>query len=220
MRLNGTCILVVLVAFGICQRNSNAAVNLLVNGDFEASPADAYFDGFDPSVTDDVPGWEMFLGAADGSYVLVNGVGSSNVDVDMGVGPAGGGIRTAPGSRVPVLPGSIYEASLNYDNYFAPAGAEFYIDWFDGSGTLLSSAGGPLLDPNGPFGYEPYSQRVGVTGSAPAGVASAGVRLSSGNAGYAGLAADNFTFVPEPAALVLLSAASSSLFGVRNRRRT
>jgi hypothetical protein len=219
MKLFAACTLVALMTMGFCQRSSTAAFNLLVNGDLEATPADTYFDGFNPALADDVPGWELFLGAADGSYVLVNGVGSGNVDVDMGNGPSGGGLRTAPGSRVSVAPGGEYKASLTYDNYFGASWAEFYIDWFDGGGTLLSSAGGALLDLNGPFVFAPYTQQLGVAGTAPAGAALAGVRLASGNAGYNGLTADNFRFVPEPSAALLLTLASSALLSFRNRRR-
>ena len=70
------------------------------------------------TVADDVPGWNLFVGAADGSYVLVNGVGSGNVDVDMANGPSGGGLETAAGSRPAVIPGEAYQASVTYDNYF------------------------------------------------------------------------------------------------------
>ena len=38
----------------------DATANWLVNGDFEATPAFTYFDGFDPSMANDVPGWTMF----------------------------------------------------------------------------------------------------------------------------------------------------------------
>ena len=58
------------------------------------------------------------------------------------------------------------------------------------------------------------------TGIAPAGSASAGVRFTSGNAGYNGLAADNFSFVPEPTSLVLLALASWALVGFRGRNRS
>jgi hypothetical protein len=219
MSLRVSCMFVALAVFCLAERSSSAAVNLLVNGDLQATPADVYFDGFDPSVSDDVPGWELFLGAADGSYVLVSDEADSNIDLDMGNGPAGGGLRTAPGSRVPVSPGGLYGASLTYDNYFAPAGAEYYVDWFDGGGTLLSSSGGPLADPNGPFGYAPYTQKLEFAVHAPAGAASAGVRLTSANSGYGGLAADNFSFVPEPSTALLLVLAASALGAARIRRR-
>jgi hypothetical protein len=197
---------------------ASCSANALTNGDLEATPADVYFDGFDPSVADDVPGWELFLGAADGSYVLVNGVGSGNVDVDMGNGPAGGGLKTAAGSRVPVVAGGGYVASLTYDNYFAPSDAAYFIDWFDGAGTLLSSAGGPLDDSNGPLTYTPYTQTLSVNGLAPVGSVLAGVRFQAGNAGYAGLAADNFNFVPEPGMATLLSLTVCGYSAIRRRR--
>lgn len=196
------------------------AQNLLVNGDLEASPT-TYFDGSDPSIADDVPGWNIFLGAADGSYVLVSYDSSGNtIDLDMGVGPAGGGIETAVASRPAVTPGLLYKATVTYDNYFNPTLAAYYIDWFDGGGSLISSTGGLLPDPNGAFGYDPYNQLVGVSGSAPVGAASAGVRFVSGNPGYNGLAADNFslTKIPEPTSLGLMVLAGLSLLGYRGYR--
>jgi hypothetical protein len=102
-----------------------AAQNLLVNGGFGTPAADVYFDGSDPSVADDVPGWLMYLGAADGSYVLVSDEMdplASGADLDMGIGAAGGGIRTADDSRPAVTPLAAYEASMTSDNYFAASG--------------------------------------------------------------------------------------------------
>jgi hypothetical protein len=190
---------------------SAQAANKLFNGNLELTPADVYYDGFDPSVADDVPGWELFLGAADGSYVLVNGVGSGNVDVDTGNGPAGGGMQTAAGSRVAVAPGLQYVASLTYDNYFGGSGAAYFIDWFESDGDPISSSGGLLSDPNGPFGYDPYGQKLSVVAVAPAGAGLAGVRFTSGNPGYNGLAADNFSFVPEPGMAILAALAACGL---------
>ena len=195
------------------------AQNLLFNGDLELTPADVYYDGFDPSLADDVPGWILFLGAADGSYVLVNGVGSGNVDVDMAPGPAGGGLETAPLSRPSVVPGHSYTASLTYDNYFAPTGAAYFIDWYDGGGSLLGSDGGLLADPNGPSGYDPYDQKLSISGIAPTSSATAGIRFISGNAGYAGLAADNFSLVPEPSSMVLVALAALRLSAATWRKR-
>jgi len=199
----------------VCGAN---AANKLTNGNLEATPADVYYDGFTPDLADDVPGWELFLGAADGSYVLVSGVGSGNVDVDSGNSPAGGGLKTAANSLVPVAPGLPYEASLTYDNYFGSTGAAYFIDWFDDNGSPLSSTGGPLADPNGPFDYAPYTQKLSINAIAPAGAFLAGVRFESGNPGYNGLAADNFSFVPEPttAALVMLALCGVSV--VRRHR--
>jgi hypothetical protein len=199
-----------------------AAPNKLFNGNLDLTPGSVYYDGFDPSVADDVPGWELYLGASDGSYVLVSpeaNPAAGSHDVDMGIGPAGGGMRTAPGSRATVYGGITYNASLTYDNYFAPAGAAYFIDWFESDGDPLGSTGAILLDPNGPFGYDPYRQRITIVGTAPGGAALAGVRFESGNAGYAGLAADHFSLVPEPISIALLALGVLGLFGRATQRR-
>lgn len=200
--------------------NISHAQNLLVNGGFDSPPSNGYFDGSDPSAADDVLGWEMFLGAADGSYVLVSpDVPAATTDLDMGVGPAGGGIRTAVGSRPVVTPTVAYVASVTTDNYFAATNASLFIDWFDAGGTLLSSSGGVLGDPNGPLTFLPYTQLLSVNGAAPALAAKAGVRFEGGNAGYAGLAADNFSLagVPEPSSLAIC--AMGAAWVARRRRR-
>jgi hypothetical protein len=134
--------LVILGVAGVA-RMGQAQANLLVNGDFESPSTTAYYDGSDSSVADDVVGWSLSLGAADGSYVLVSPDVSGTTDVDMDVGPAGGGLQTAVGSRPAVVPASVFQASVTYDNYFAPAGASYFIDWFDVGGALLSSSCGP-----------------------------------------------------------------------------
>jgi hypothetical protein len=203
-------------------RVAPAQVNLLTNPGFETAP-NIYYDGFDPSVADDEPGWIAFLGAADGSYVLTSAEAdplAGGTDLDMGIGPAGGGVQTAPGSRPAVTPLLPYRATVTQDNYFAPSGAAFFIDWFDGGGSLLSSSGGPLGDPNGGLTYAPYTQLFTINASAPAGAASAGVRFEAGNAAYAGMAADNFTLsqIPEPSSVVLLAGALGAL-GLTARRR-
>lgn len=200
--------------------NVSHAQNLLVNGDFESPSTNVYFDGSDPSAFDDVLGWEMFLGAADGSYVLVSpDAPAATTDVDMGIGPSGGGIRTAVGSRPAVMPTVAYIASVTTDNYFAATNASLFIDWFDAGGALLSSSGGVLGDPNGPLTYTPYTQLLSVNGAAPALAVAAGVRFEGGNGGYAGLAADNFRLVgvPEPSSLAI--GAVGAAWIARRRRR-
>jgi hypothetical protein len=192
-------------------RIASAQSNLLTNGNFETGSGTVYFDGSDSTVADDEPGWLASLSAADGSYVLISPEFSDPAagtrDLDMGIGPSGGGIQTAAGSRPAVTPLSIYRATVTTDNYFAPSGAAYFIDWFDAGGSLISSIGGPLVDP-APLTYAPYTQLFSVLGAAPVNAASAGVRFTSGNPGYSGLAADNFTLsqVPEPAAGVIVLA--------------
>jgi hypothetical protein len=199
-----------------------AQVNLLTNGGFE-TPPNTYYDGFDPSTADDEPGWVAFLGAADGSYVLTSAEMdplAGGTDLDMGIGPMGGGVQTAPGSRPAVVALAPYKPTVTTDNYFAGTGVAYFIDWFDTGGSLVSSIGGPLADAD-PFTYAPYTQLYAVTGSAPVGAVSAGVRFESGNAGYAGLAADNFTLclIPEPGSLALAGAGGVALLGWARRRR-
>lgn len=202
--------------------NSSHAVNLLTNGGFEAGSGSVYFDGSDSSVADDEPGWELFLGASDGSYVLVspepNPLAGTR-DADMGIGPGGGGLKTAVGSRPAVTPTISYIATVTSDNYFGPNTTSFFIDWFNGGGALLSSIGGGLTDPNGPLTYAPYTQLFSVSAAAPAGAASAGVRFQSGDGSYNGLAADQFTFgvVPEPTTAAALLIGVTSLATVRRR---
>jgi hypothetical protein len=196
----------------------------LVNGGFESPPVNVYYDGSDPTVADDVPGWLLTLGAADGSYVLISPETdplAGGTDLDMAHGPAGGGIQTAQANRPAVTPLLPYKATVTTDNYFAATDVAYWIDWFDAGGSLLSSNGGPLTDLNGAFTYAPYTQLYAIDATAPALAASAGVRFESGNAGYAGLAADHFTFsvVPEPASLVLISWGVVALVGTSRRPR-
>lgn len=194
------------------------AANKLVNGNLDLTAGSVYFDGFDPSVADDVPGWELFLGAADGSYVLVSPEAGQGHDADMGISPAGGGMMTAPGSRPVVAPGLQYVASVTSDNYFGATLSSYFIDWFESDGDPLGSSGGPIGDPNGPFGYDPYNQTFTIVAVAPAGAGLAGVRFTSGNPGYNGLAADNFSLVPEPGTAALAALAICGLLASSRRR--
>lgn len=200
------------------------AQNLLVNGDLNATPGTVYYDGFDPSIADDVPGWLLSLGAADGSYVLVSpeaNPDAGGVDADMGIGPAGGGMETASALRPLVIAGLPYLASVTSDNYFGANTTSYFIDWYNGVGGLISSSGGPLGDPNGPFGYDPYHQLFSISAPAPVGAATAGVRFRSGDGTYNGLAADNFTLslVPEPGSAALIGSAALGLLAAVQRRR-
>lgn len=202
---------------------AQAGPNLLTNGGFDSSTGTNYYDGSDPGVADDVPGWLMSLGAADGSYVLVSpevNPAAGGFDLDMGAGPAGGTIETAAASRPAVTPATAYIASMTSDNYFGTAGAAFFVDWYDVGGVLISSAGGAVADLNGPLVYAPYTQGYTINAVAPATAASAGVRFTSGNAGYAGLAADNFSLavVPEPSHLALITFAVAGWTAARRRR--
>jgi hypothetical protein len=205
--------------------SSVEAQNLLVNGNLNASPASTYYDGSDPSVADDVPGWLLYLGSAfEGSYVLVSSEvdpAAGGIDADMAIGPSGGGMQTAPLLRPAVVPGLSYIAYFTHDNYFAPSTTSYFIDWFNSGGSLLSSNGGLVGDPNGPLGYAPYTQTFSVTAPAPLGAVTAGVRLLSGDASYAGLAADNFglSLVPEPTSAALISLAGLVLMNSVRRRR-
>lgn len=212
--------------------SAGQAQNLLVNGDLESSPAFTYYDGSVPSVFDDVPGWELLSEGDPSSWVQVAfDSGAGTTDVDLSGSETSGndpdfvglsGLRTAPGSRPSVTPSQSYRARVTYDNYFAPAGISYFIDWFDGGGILLSSSGGALADPNGPLGYAPYTQLLEITGSAPATAAKAGVRFESSNGAFAGAAADNFSLslVPEPGAMALVMLGALAVCGVARRRKT
>jgi hypothetical protein len=118
------------------------------------------------------------------------------------------------------MPGGLYSATVTYDNYFGSAGISYFIDWFNAGGTLLSSSGGPLDDPNGPPVFAPYTQLLAIVGTAPAGAASAGVRFISENGSFAGATADNFTLssVPEPATVALLGAGAMLVVCARRQR--
>jgi hypothetical protein len=215
--------LIVLAFFAVAGAvGTTQAQNLLTNGDLESTPFDVYYDGFTPSAAGDVPGWNLFLGAADGSYVYVHGVGSGNVLADLQALPTQGGMETAALSRPPVTAGQSYLASLTTDNYFPPTLTSYFIDWFDGGGSLLSSSGGgPLGDPNGPFVFAPTTQSFSVSAVAPAGAVRAGVRLITGDAAYSGLTADNFNLsqVPEPCTASLIGLAGLVLVNFVRRRR-
>jgi hypothetical protein len=232
MRFPVSLTLVVAMELSFVGLQSHAAVNMLANGDLEASPAFSYYDGVSSTDPNLVPGWTMFGDAPPdaSSWVQVAyDSGGNTIDLDLAGSETTGadpdffglaGIMTAAGSRPAVVPGRSYVASVTSDNYFTDAGISYFIDWFDGGGSLIGSAGGLLGDPNGPFVYDPYIQQFQVGGSAPAGAASAGVRFQSSNNGFAGAAADNFRLVPEPGSLVLLALATATLLGAIRRKRS
>jgi hypothetical protein len=232
MRFNVTWAFVALVALILCGLQSDAAANSLVNGDLEASPSFTYFDGVSSTDPNLVPGWTMFgdtpPDASSWVQVAFDG-GANTTDLDLSGSETSGadsdffglaGIMTAVGSRPSVAPGASYVASVTYDNYFGDAGISYFIDWFNGGGSLIGSTGGALADLNGPLGYDPYNQLFQVAGTAPAGAATAGVRFQSSNNGFAGAAADNFSLVPEPGSLVLVAIAMSALVGLSRRKRS
>lgn len=207
------------------------AQNLLVNGDLELSPAFTYYDGSDLTIADDVPGWTLLSVGDASSWVQVAfDAGASTTDVDLSGSETNGadpdfigmsGLQTAVLSRPAVTPAGMYSATVTYDNYFAPAGISYFIDWFDAGGALLGSAGGLLPDPNTPPVFTPYTQLLEVAGVAPAGAATAGVRFISENGSFAGATADNFTLssVPEPCSASMIMGAVLALGAMLRRRR-
>jgi hypothetical protein len=215
---------------------SQAAVNLLTNGDFEFdTPTFFYYDNNtgNTGTATDVPGWEAFANVDPSSWVQVSEdsglpgdwiLNLSGSDITAGGFLGLAGVKTAVGSRPAVTPGNGYNATVTYDNYYTPAGISYYIDWFDAGGSLLSSSGGPLPDPNGPDVFAPHTQLLQISGTAPASAASAGVRFQSRNGSFAGASADNFTLsvVPEPttAAGLIIGLGVLAAHGRRARRES
>jgi hypothetical protein len=193
------------------------AQNLLVNGDLEASAAGTYFDGSDPAVADDIPGWISTIGTA-GSYTLLLDSGGGNNLIDYSGGTTGTGIETNPINRPAVTGGLEYTASMTWDNYFAPSATSLFIDWFDSGGSLISSNGGAAPDNNSPAVFAPTTQLFSFNAFAPATATAAGVRLDA-FASFQGAEADNFSFsaVPEPGSASLLSI--GALLALKRRQR-
>ena len=212
---------------------AHAHPQLLYNGDFEFdTPTFFYYDNNtgNTGTALDVPGWEAFANADPSSWVQVSedtptvpgdwvlNLSGSDVTGPGFVGLAG--IKTAVANRPAVTPGQLYHATVTYDNYFAPAGISYFIDWFGGGGAPLGSTGGLLADPNGPLGFDPHNQLLQIVGAAPAGAATAGVRFESANGGFAGATADNFHFglIPEPGTATLAVLGGLAIFGIGSRR--
>ncbi len=165
-----------------------AQPNLLFNGDFELdSPTNCYYDNVTFTNASSVPGWEAFAVGDASSWVQIAVATNGNSDLNLNgtdysapdpfLGLAG--IKTAVSNRVAVIPGTIYYATATYDNYYAPAGISYFIDWFDAGGTNISSSGGALSDPNGNLTFEPFTQLLAVGGVAPVNATRAGVRFQS-----------------------------------------
>lgn len=196
------------VAFnGVAQ----AQTNLLFNGDFELNkPINIYYDGYSAGPKTYVPGWEAFAVGDASTWVLIK-TDTNTLNTDLNLNgtdysspyPYHGsaGLQTAVSNRVAVTPGTGYYATVTYDNYYAPAGISYFIDWFDAGGATLISSGGALADPNGSGTFAPFTQLLAISGVAPANAVRAGVRFQSGDGADdypSGATADNFQFAPSP----------------------
>jgi hypothetical protein len=180
-----------------------AQSNLLYNGNFELTQTEYNFDGFEPTNRFDLPGWEAFATGDANSWVLVSKepnnwrldlAGSDADKVDF-IGLAG--LKTAVSNRVVVTPGQPYYATVTYDNE-EPAGVSYFIDWFNAGGNNFSSVGGALDDPNGPLVFAPFTQRLVISGVAPANAVRAGVRFECSNPDFVSATADNFVLGIQP----------------------
>lgn len=205
-----------------CAGLAQAQPNLLYNGDFELTgTAKFYFDnaGGNTGTAFDVPGWEAFAVGDSSSWLRVWTNDSGNVVLDLNginysipdpfLGLAG--MKTAVSNRVAVTPGKGYYATVTYDNYYDAAGISYFIDWFDAGGATLSSSGGPLDDPNGPFGFDPSTQQLAIAGIAPATATRAGVRFESVNGAplySTGATADNFRLAVSPVLTITRNASN------------
>lgn len=185
-----------------------AQANLLLNGDFQnpGAPVIFFYDNNtnNTGTASDILGWLAFANPDESSWVQISreSESSANWILDLSgsdltapgfVGLAG--IQTADSARPRVTPLETYKATVTYDNYFEPAGISYFIDWFNAGGGLISSVGGRLSDPNGPGNYEPLTQVMEITGSAPLNAVFAGVRFQSSNGAFSGAAADNFQLI-------------------------
>jgi hypothetical protein len=180
-----------------------AQTNLLYNGNFELTQTEFFFEADFPTNQFDLPGWEAFATGDANSWVFVfqelsnwrlDLMGSDAEAVDF-TGLAG--LKTAVSNRVPVIPGRTYYATVTYDNEEV-AGASYFIDWFNAGGNNFSSVGGALDDPNGPFIFAPFTQRIVLLGTAPASAVRAGVRFQVSNPDFVTATADNFMFGLQP----------------------
>ncbi len=180
-----------------------AQTNLLYNGNLEQTQTEFYFEADFPTNQFDLPGWEAFGSGDANSWVLVShepsnwrlDLAGSDADAIDFVGLAG--LKTAVSNRVPVIPGRAYYATVTYDNE-EPAGASYFIDWFNAGGNNFNSVGGALDDPNGPLVFAPFTQRLVILGTAPASAVRAGVRFQISNPDFVTATADNFAFGLQP----------------------
>lgn len=187
-----------------------AQAALLVNGGFGEQ---AGVVGFTPSpgaiISSQLPGWQVTITNGFAGVSNDNGFATDTYNLYMG----GQSVTafTDPGSRPAASPGTEYRLSvrsLNEGNQDGFAGA---IEFFDADGALISSARvatlGAGAGPNVSATYE-------LTGTAPVGTVSAGVRLSTINGT---VLFDDVALVPEPGSLAL---GSLGLLVLMRRRAT
>jgi hypothetical protein len=186
-----------------CSPFAMAQSNLLYNGNLELTQTQFIFDGMDTTNQFALPGWEVFANGDANSWVSVfhepanwrldlSGSDAEQLDF-MGLA----GIKTAVSNHVSVVPGQRYYATVTYDNE-EPAGASYFIDWFNAGGNNFSSVGGALDDPNGPLVFAPFTQRIVLLATAPGNAVRAGVRFQVSNPDFVTATADNFTFGLQP----------------------
>ncbi len=196
----------------------------LVNPNFDvAGDSDFVTDG---SVTNGVTG---YVGTIDlfGDFAFYgSNFNGGFVITDAASNPSGSNllirnarVTTEPAARVSVAAGDT--ATFTFDGVLESAGTGILaaIDFFDSTGSTLASASDTFTLGNA-TGIANQQLGLSVTGVAPAGAASLGLRVE-GTDGVQTFRVDNFRLdvvpIPEPAALTLALMGGAALLGRRRR---